>query len=43
MTANDEDGGEAELWNIVELMGYNRQLKLQKVWLRKMYYHGNHN
>ena len=31
MTANDEDGGEQELWSIMEAMGYNRQLKLTKV------------
>ncbi len=31
MTANDEDGGESELWSIIETMGYNKQLKLTKV------------
>ena len=33
ITANDEEGGEAELWTIMEAMGYNRQLKLNKVTL----------
>ena len=33
MTANDQDGGEGELWDILSTMGYNRQLQLDQVTL----------
>ena len=31
MTANDEEGGEDELWDVLQSMGYNKQLKLVMV------------
>ena len=31
LTANDQDGGEPELWNILHSMGYNRRLQLTQV------------
>lgn len=31
MTANDQDGGEGELWDILSAMGYNKQLQLDQV------------
>ena len=31
MTAEDEEGGEAEIWDILDTMGYNRQLQLDQV------------
>ena len=31
MTANDEEGGEAELWDVLQSMGYSKQLKLVTV------------
>ena len=33
MTANDKDGGECELWDILSTMGYNSQLQLDQVML----------
>ena len=31
LTANDENEGETEIWNILKNMGYNKQLQLNKV------------
>ena len=31
LTANDENEGETEIWNILKCMGYNKQLQLNKV------------
>ena len=31
MTAEDEEGGEAEIWDILDTMGYNKQLQLDQV------------
>ena len=31
MTAGDEEGGEAELWDVLQSMGYSKQLKLNMV------------
>ena len=31
MTAEDEEGGEGEIWDILNTMGYNKQLQLDQV------------
>ena len=31
MTAEDEEGGEGEVWEILEAMGYNKRLELDQV------------
>lgn len=31
MTAEDEEGGEGEVWDILDTMGYNKQLLLDQV------------
>ena len=31
MTAEDEEGGEGEVWDILNTMGYNKQLQLDQV------------
>ena len=31
MTAEDEEGGETEIWDILNTMGYNKQLQLDQV------------
>jgi hypothetical protein len=31
MTAEDEEGGEGEVWDILNTMGYNKQLHLDQV------------
>ena len=31
MTAEDEEGGEGEIWDVLEAMGYNRRLELDQV------------
>ena len=31
MTAEDEEGGEGEVWEVLNTMGYNKQLQLDQV------------
>ena len=31
MTAEDEEGGEGEIWEILDAMGYSKQLRLDQV------------
>ena len=31
MTAEDEEGGEGEVWEVLDSLGYNKQLQLDQV------------